>query len=174
MSREYYLNLPLTEEERTSLKAGDKAFISGKVYGMRDQAHKKLIEIIEGKGKLPINLLNSTIFYVGPTPPKPGEKVGAIGPTTSARMDPFTPLLISNGMKVMIGKGRRSKEVIEAIKIYKAIYLVTPGGISAYLSQFVDDVRLVAFPELGPEAIYKLILNRFPTFVGIDTGGNNL
>jgi fumarate hydratase subunit beta len=168
------LNLPLTEEARISLKVGDEVFISGKVYGMRDQAHKKIIEMIKDKEKLPIDLPDSSIFYVGPTPPKPGEKVGAIGPTTSTRMDPFTPLLISMGVRVMIGKGRRNKEVIEAIKIYKAIYLVTPGGISAYLSQFVDNIRLVAFPELGPEAIYELTLNGFPTFVGIDTGGNSL
>ncbi|MGB9682568.1 MAG: FumA C-terminus/TtdB family hydratase beta subunit [bacterium] len=170
----YHLKLPLLREIRDRLNVGDEVFISGRVYGMRDQAHKKIIEMIKEELSLPIVLHEGTIFYVGPTPPKPGEKVGAVGPTTSTRMDPFTPLFISMGIRVMIGKGKRSSEVIEAIKKYKAIYLVTPGGISAYLSQFVDDIRLVAFPELGPEAIYELSLNEFPTFVGIDTGGNSL
>jgi fumarate hydratase subunit beta len=157
-----------------TLKVGDEVFVSGKVYGMRDQAHKKIVEIIESGSRPPIVLSESSIFYVGPTPPKPGEKVGAIGPTTSIRMDPFTPLLISMGVKVMIGKGKRSTDVIEAIKKYKAIYLVTPGGISAYLSQFIEEIKLIAFPELGPEAIYELTLREFPTFVGIDTGGNSI
>lgn len=170
----YHLTLPLSEEDRTKLKVGDEVFISGNVYGMRDQAHKRLVELIsDGKG-IPIELNNSSIFYVGPTEPKPGERVGSIGPTTSSRMDPFTPVLISKGVRIMIGKGRRSKEVIDAIKLYKAIYLVTPGGISPYLRQFILDIKLVAFPDLGPEAIYEIRLENFPTFVGVDTGGNLL
>lgn len=170
----YHLTLPLSEEDRTKLKVGDEVFISGNVYGMRDQAHKRLVRLISEGKEIPIELNNSSIFYVGPTDPKPGEKVGSIGPTTSSRMDPFTPVLISKGVRIMIGKGRRSKEVIDAIKLYKAIYLVTPGGISPYLRQFILDIKLVAFPDLGPEAIYEIRLENFPTFVGVDTGGNLL
>lgn len=170
----YHLTLPLSEEDRTKLKVGDEVFISGNVYGMRDQAHKRLVRLISEGKEIPIELNNSSIFYVGPTEPKPGEKVGSIGPTTSSRMDPFTPVLISKGVRIMIGKGRRSKEVIDAIKLYKAIYLVTPGGISPYLRQFILDIKLVAFPDLGPEAIYEIRLENFPTFVGVDTGGNLL
>ncbi len=170
----YYLTLPLNEEDRIKLKVGDEVFISGNVYGMRDQAHRRLIELISNGRDIPIELSDSSIFYVGPTEPKPGERVGSIGPTTSSRMDPFTPVLISKGVRIMIGKGRRSKEVVDAIRLYKAIYLVTPGGISPYLRQFILDIKLIAFPDLGPEAIYNIRLEKFPTFVGIDTGGNSL
>lgn len=171
---EYHLSLPLKEEERLKLKVGDKVFLTGEVYGMRDQAHKRIVELIERGEPIPIELSDSCIFYVGPTEPKPGEKVGSIGPTTSSRMDPFTPILLSNGVRVIIGKGRRSKDVIEAIKKYKAIYLVAPGGISAYLRRFVLEIKMIAFQDLGPEAIYSLKLKDFPTFVSIDTGGNFL
>jgi len=171
---EYHLSLPLNEEERLRLKIGDKVFLTGEVYGMRDQAHKRIVEMLETGKPIPIELNNSSIFYVGPTEPKPGERIGSIGPTTSSRMDPFTPTLISSGVRVLIGKGRRNKEVIEAIKRYKAIYLVSPGGISAYLRQFVSEMRVIAFYDLGPEAIYSLKLKDFPTFVSIDTGGNFL
>ncbi len=171
---EYHLTLPLKEEERLKLKVGDKVFLTGEVYGMRDQAHKRIVELIEKGKPIPIELSDSCIFYVGPTEPKPGEKVGSIGPTTSSRMDPFTPILISNGVRVIIGKGRRNRDVIEAIKRYKAIYLVTPGGISAYLRRFVLEIKMIAFQDLGPEAIYSLKLKDFPAFVSIDTGGNSL
>ncbi|HOK29355.1 MAG TPA: FumA C-terminus/TtdB family hydratase beta subunit [bacterium] len=170
----YYLSLPLDEEERIKLKVGDEVFVSGNVYGMRDQAHRRLAELISEGRELPVDICNGSIFYVGPTEPKPGEKVGSIGPTTSSRMDPFTPLLISKGVRVLIGKGKRSKEVINAIKLYKSVYLVTPGGISPYLRQFVLYVKPIAFLDLGPEAIYDIKLEKFPTFVGIDTGGNSL
>lgn len=169
-----HLILPLSEEERIKLRVGDEVLISGNVYGMRDQAHRRLLELISNGEDIPLELENSSIFYVGPTEPKPGERVGSIGPTTSSRMDPFTPTLISRGVRIMIGKGRRSKEVIDAIKLYKAIYLITPGGISPYLRQFVVDIKLIAFADLGPEAIYDIRLEKFPTFVGIDTGGNSL
>ncbi|MBC7319974.1 fumarate hydratase C-terminal domain-containing protein [bacterium] len=171
---EYYLSLPLREEERLRLKVGDKVFLTGEVYGMRDQAHKRIVELIERGEPIPIDLVDSCIFYVGPTEPKPGEKVGSIGPTTSSRMDPFTPILISNGVRVIIGKGRRSRDVISAIRKYKALYLVTPGGISAYLRRFVSEIKMIAFQDLGPEAIYSLKLKDFPTFVSIDAGGNFL
>lgn len=171
---EYHLLLPLKEEDIVRLKVGDKVFLTGEAYGMRDQAHKRLLELLERGEDIPIDLKNSCIFYVGPTEPKPGDKVGSIGPTTSTRMDPFTPKLISHGVRVLIGKGRRSRDVIEAIKKYRAIYLVSPGGISAYLRQFVSEIKIVAFQDLGPEAIYILKLEDFPTFVSIDTGGNFL
>ncbi|MGC8971725.1 MAG: FumA C-terminus/TtdB family hydratase beta subunit [bacterium] len=171
---EYHLLLPLKEKDRIKLKAGDKVFLTGEAYGMRDQAHKRLLELLEKGESIPIDLNNSCIFYVGPTEPKPGDKVGSIGPTTSSRMDPFTPLLISHGVRVIVGKGRRSRDVIEAIKKYRAIYLVSPGGVSAYLRQFVSEIKMIAFQDLGPEAIYILKLKNFPTFVGIDTGGNFL
>jgi len=171
---EYHLLLPLKEEDRIRLKAGDKVFLTGEVYGMRDQAHKRILELLERGEDIPIDLNNSCIFYVGPTEAKPGDKVGSIGPTTSSRMDPFTPKLISYGVRVIIGKGRRNKDVIEAIKKYRAVYLVSPGGVSAYLRQFVSEIKIVAFQDLGPEAIYILKLKDFPTFVSIDTGGNFL
>lgn len=163
--RKIEINLPLDEKSMKTLKAGDWLLISGTVYTARDEAHKRLMELIKNRRGLPFELKGSTIYYTGPTPARPGQVVGSIGPTTSSRMDVFTPTLLKLGLKAMIGKGKRSEEVVNAIKKYRAIYFAAVGGAGAYLSQKVTDCKLVAFADLGPEAVYRLQLKDFPAIV---------
>ncbi len=169
-----YLAIPLTDEVIVDLKAGDEAFLNGFIYTARDAAHKKLIELINQDALLPFPLEGQIIYYVGPTPAPPGMVIGAAGPTTSSRLDPYTPTLLKAGLKGMIGKGKRNKEVIDAIKKYKAIYFVAIGGAGALLSKCIYEAKLIAYPELGPEAIYKLKVRDLPVFVGNDIYGNDL
>lgn len=169
-----YLTTPLTDEVINDLKAGDEAFLNGIIYTARDAAHKKLIELINQDAFLPFPLEGQIIYYVGPTPAPPGMVIGAAGPTTSSRLDPYTPTLLKAGLKGMIGKGKRNKEVIDAIKKYKAIYFVAIGGAGALLSKCIYEAKLIAYPELGPEAIYKLKVRDLPLFVGNDIYGNDL
>lgn len=157
-----------------NLKAGDKFFFSGVVYTARDQAHKRLVEAIKKGRRPPIDLRGQLIYYCGPTKTPKGKIIGSCGPTTSSRMDEFTPTLLKAGLKGMIGKGRRSKEVIAAIKKYKAVYFLTYAGSGALLSKYVQRKQLVAYPDLGPEAIYKLEVKNFPLIVGIDAAGRNI
>lgn len=145
----------------------NKVEISGELYIARDQAHKKLVELIKKGKELPFQLEGQIIYYCGPTPERKGEIIGSAGPTTSKRMDPFTPILLEHGLKGMIGKGPRSKEVMDAIKKYDAVYFVTYGGAGAYLRQFILKNELVAYPELGPEAIRKITVKNFPAYVWI-------
>jgi len=166
--------LPLTEKTIRKLKAGDEIELSGTVYTARDRAHQRLIATLKKRKKPPIPLANQVIYYTGPTAARPDWAIGSCGPTTSSRMDAFTPLLLSKGVKAMIGKGDRSPEVIEAIKRHRAIYLVTPGGIGALLSQKVHTAEIVAYKDLGPEAIYKLQIRAFPATVAIDWRGKNI
>ena len=168
------LILPLTNEKIERLKAGDEILISGKIYTARDQAHKRFIEMQKSGKKLPIDLKRATIYYCGPTKTKPGKIVGSCGPTTSSRMDSFTPALLKAGLRGMIGKGSRSKEIVEAIKRYKAVYFVAIGGAGAYLSKKVKKAAVAAFKDLGPEAVYALEVKDFPVIVGIDSGGRKL
>jgi len=168
------LNLPLTDEEISNLKAGESLLLSGKVYTARDAVHKILAELIKNKRKPPIQIKGITIYYAGPTPTPPHRVIGSCGPTTSARMDVFTPILLKEGLKAMIGKGRRSREVKEAIKKYKAVYLLAPAGCGALLSKCVIRKRLIAYKELGPEAIYELEVRDFPVIVGMDSNGNSV
>lgn len=168
------LTTPLTEEKARSLAAGDKISITGVIYTGRDAAHKKLAETISRGEKPPVDLRDQIIYYVGPCPPKPGWAIGSAGPTTSYRMDPYAPLLMETaGLRGMIGKGLRAPEVVAAMKRHGAVYLVALGGAGALLAQRIKKAEIVAYPELGPEAIYRLEVVDFPVIVGIDAAGRD-
>jgi fumarate hydratase subunit beta len=158
----------------TDLRVGDRFFLSGIIYTARDQAHKRLVEAIKSGKKLPIDLKGQVIYYCGPTATPKRKVIGACGPTTSSRMDKFTPALLKAGLKGMIGKGGRAAEVIQAIKKYQAVYFLTYAGCGALLSQYVRKAVPVAYKELGPEAIYRLEVRDFPLIVGIDSAGRSI
>lgn len=166
--------LPLTEDVLSSLKIGDELLLSGTIYTARDAAHKRLYELISKNKKLPIDIDGAVIYYCGPAPAKKNKPIGSCGPTTSKRMDAFTPALLSKGMAAMIGKGRRSKDVIASIKKNKGVYLIAIGGAGAYLADKVKRSELICYEDLGPEAIYKLWVEDFPVVVGIDSKGNSI
>lgn len=168
------IHTPLNDKVVRSLKAGDEISFSGTVLTARDAAHKRLSDIIKKKGRIPISLEGAVIYYCGPTPPAPRKVIGSCGPTTSARMDPFTPQLLKMGVAGMIGKGKRSDEVKRAIKKHKAVYFLATGGIGALLATKVKKAKAVLFRELGPEAVYKLEVKDFPLIVGIDTKGRDV
>ncbi|MEN2986245.1 MAG: Fe-S-containing hydro-lyase [Thermodesulfovibrionaceae bacterium] len=168
------IQTPLTDEVIETLKVGDIVLINGYVYTARDAAHKRLIELIEMDAPLPIPLNGQIIYYVGPTPAPEGKVIGSAGPTTSSRMDPYTPLLLSLGLKGMIGKGKRSKEVKDAIKKYKAVYFLATGGAGAFLSRHIVSVEEIAFSELLAESIKKLLFKDFPAIVAIDCHGGDI
>ena len=168
------INTPLAKEEIKKLKAGQQVLLSGIIYTARDQAHKRLVEAINENKKTPVDLKGQVIYYCGPAPTPKGKVIGSSGPTTSSRMDEFTPALLKKGVLAMIGKGRRSRQVIQAIKKYKAIYFLTYAGCGALLSKYVKKNEPVAYQDLGPEAIYKLEVRDFPLIVGIDTRGNDI
>jgi fumarate hydratase subunit beta len=161
------------EEDIRKLKVGDEVLISGKILTARDQAHKKLVEIIGKEEKLPVDLKGALIYYTGPSPTPEGKIVGSIGPTTSKRMDRLTIPLLKFGLKATMGKGERSDEIVNLFKEYKVVYFITYGGCGAYLSQFVKEIKVLCFEELGPEAIYQLCIKDFPAIVGIDIYGND-
>ncbi|MCK9266660.1 FumA C-terminus/TtdB family hydratase beta subunit [bacterium] len=165
---------PVRDYSFDDLCVGDEVTISGCLYVARDAAHKKLIEAIEGNEVLPIPIENNLIYYMGPSPAPEGTVIGSCGPTTSIRMDAYTVALLEKGLKATMGKGVRGDAMAVACKKYGAIYLVTYGGCGAYLRQFVTKMEVVAYPDLGPEAIFKLNIENFPAIVGIDTKGNNL
>lgn len=168
------IDLPLTEEQIANLKAGDNVLLSGIIYTARDAAHGRLVKLIEEKEKLPIELKDAVIYYVGPTPEKPGQVIGSAGPTTSYRMDKYTPILLDLGLKGMIGKGERSEEVIEGIKKNKAIYFGAIGGAGALISKCIISSEIVAYEDLGAEAIRRLEVKDMTLTVIIDSKGNNL
>ncbi|MDR3071563.1 MAG: FumA C-terminus/TtdB family hydratase beta subunit [Endomicrobium sp.] len=156
------------------LKAGQRVLFSGTIYTARDVAHERIVSILADSGKLPFDLNGSAIYYCGPTPAKPGEIIGACGPTTSSRMDIFTPKLLKEGVKVLIGKGNRSNDVVDSVKNNGAIYFVATGGVGALISKTVQKADLIAFKDLGPEAIYKLEVKDMSLIVAIDSHGNNI
>ena len=168
------ITTPLTDEVIASLKAGDEVLLSGIIYTARDVAHRRLYDSLLKGEKLPIDLSQAVLFYAAPTPAPPKKVIGSIGPTTSYRMDYFTPKLIENGLRAMIGKGNRSPEVIEAIKNHKAVYFGAIGGIAALMSQCVKKVEIIAYEDLGPEAIRKLTVIKLPVIVINDTAGHDL
>ncbi len=168
------LSLPLDKKEISKLKAGDILFLSGPLYTARDAAHKKLVSMIKNGEKLPIELEGETIYYAGPCPARPGEIIGSAGPTTSGRMDRYAPLLLKNGLVGMIGKGKRTKEVTETIIETKGIYLGATGGAGALISQCIKKAEVVAFLELGTEAIRRIYVENFPVIVLTDSLGNDL
>lgn len=165
---------PLTEEVASLLKAGDEVFITGIIYAARDAAHKKLFDLIKEGKKLPFDIKGQIVYYVGPSPAKPGQPIGSAGPTTSERMDAYTPLLLENGLKGMIGKGFRSKEVKESLVKEKGVYFAAIGGAGALLAKAIKGSRVIAYEELGPEAIRELIVEDFPAIVINDIYGGDL
>ncbi len=174
MSQVHYLETPLTDEDVMNLKAGDIVYLSGTIFTARDAAHKRLVDLIENKEELPFPLQGAVIYFVGPTPPKPGEPIGSAGPTTSYRMDSYSPTLIKYGLKGMIGKGKRNQEVRDACKEYKAVYFGATGGAGALLGKLIKDAKVIAYEELGPEAIRMLKVENFPVTVINDAYGNDL
>ena len=171
---EHHLETPVTDEVIEKLKAGDRVFITGYLYTGRDSAHKKLIELIQDGKELPIDVKGQFIYYVGPTPARPGNPIGSAGPTTSYRMDSFAPILHSLGLKGTIGKGSRSEEVKESLRKYKAVYLAAVGGAGALISKSIEGSEVIAYPELGPEAIRKVKVKDFPCIVINDMYGGDL
>lgn len=168
------IKVPLNKSEISKLKTGEHVLLSGTIYTARDAAHKRMIESLENGEGLPIDINGQVIYYVGPTPAKPGQIIGSAGPTTSSRMDIYTPKLLDAGLKGMIGKGKRSGEVVEAIKKYGAVYFAAAGGAGALLSKKIKKAEVVAYDDLGPEAIYRLELENFPVVVINDIHGNDL
>lgn len=168
------ITTPLTAEKVKDLKAGDSILLSGTIYTARDAAHKRLVELLESGEDLPIDVKDSIIYYVGPTPTKPGMAFGSAGPTTSYRMDAYTPQLLEKGLKGMIGKGLRSGNVIESMKEHTAVYFAAIGGAAALIGKCVKASELVAYEDLGAEAIRKLEVVDLPLVVVIDSEGNNL
>lgn len=168
------INTPLDEVSILKLRAGDRVFIQGTIYTARDAAHSKLKTLIEKKEELPVELAGQIIYYVGPTPAPEGKIIGSAGPTTSTRMDIVTPLLLEMGLKGMIGKGDRSESVVESIIRNKCIYFAAIGGAGALIANSIIKSEVIAFPELGTEAIRRLTVKDFPAIVAIDAYGNNL
>ena len=168
------ITLPLSEKIVETLQVGEAVLLSGTMYTGRDAAHKKLYELLQAGRELPVELRGELIYYAGPAPARPGEVIGPVGPTSSYRMDKFTPALLEYGMKGMIGKGRRTKEVIESIVKNKAIYFVAIGGAAALLAEQVKSAEIVCYEELGTESIMKLKVEKFPVFVGVDSKGNSI
>ena len=169
-----HIKSPLTKKIRSKLKCGEEILFSGILYTARDAAHKKLTRLLTENKKLPFDIKETVIYYAGPTPTSRGKGFGSCGPTTSSRMDSFTKALLRKGLAGMIGKGRRSKEVKNAIKKHRAIYFLTIGGAGAYLAKRIKSAKVVTFKELGPEAIYKLEVKDFPLVIGIDSTGRDI
>ncbi len=168
------IQTPFTREDARSLKAGDTCLITGVIYTARDAAHKRLCELVAQGKELPMDMQNAIIYFVGPTPAKPGQAIGSAGPTTSYRMDAYSPALIAIGQTGMIGKGKRNAEVIAAMKEYGAVYFGATGGCGALLSKCIKKAEIVAYEDLGAEAIRRLEVEDFPVTVIIDSEGNNL
>jgi len=174
MSEPLRLRTPLNDADVERLKVGDRVLINGIIYAGRDAAHKRLFDLLKGGKSLPFDIKGQIIYYVGPTPPKPGQVFGSAGPTTSYRMDAYSPSLMERGLKGMIGKGMRSNAVKEAMKKYKAIYFAATGGAGALLAKRVKKAEIVAYEDLGPEAIRRLEVEDLPVIVVNDVRGNDL
>lgn len=168
------LQAPLKKEDIADLRVGDEVLIQGTVYAARDAAHKKIVEAIEENKEIPFDLKGQIIYYVGPCPAPPGRVIGSAGPTTSGRMDSYTPTLLEKGLKAMIGKGQRDKQVVESIKKHGAVYLAAVGGAGVYLAKRIKETEIIAYPELGPEALRKMEFVDFPCIVAIDALGNDI
>ena len=168
-----YIQTPITEEITSDLKSGDYVYITGTMYVARDAAHKRMIETLEKGENLPIEIKDSTIYYMGPSPAREGRPIGSAGPTTATRMDKYAPTLLDLGQKAMIGKGKRSKEVVDAIIRNKAVYFAAVGGAGALLSKCITKSEVVCYEDLGAEAILKIEVKDFPVIVIIDSQGNN-
>lgn len=168
------IKAPISKEKIKSLKAGEYVYITGKIYTARDAAHQRMFEAINKGNNPPFEINNNIIYYMGPSPAREGNVIGSAGPTTSSRMDKYTPLLLDHGLKGMIGKGKRSKEVIDAIIRNKAVYFAAVGGAGALLSKAIIKSTMIAYDDLGTEAIRELEVENFPVIVVVDSDGNNL
>ncbi|MDD5643124.1 MAG: Fe-S-containing hydro-lyase [Syntrophales bacterium] len=174
MSKTVKLTPPLTDKDVEGLEIGDKVLITGVIYTARDAAHKRLVDMLAAGQELPVDFKGQILYYVGPSPASPGRVIGAAGPTTAYRMDSYTFTMLELGLKAMIGKGKRAPEVIAAIQQYKAVYLGATGGAGALISQCIKKAEVVAFPELGPEAVHRLEVEDLPTIVINDCQGRDL
>jgi fumarate hydratase subunit beta len=168
------VELPLTIDSVRKLKAGDSVLISGQLYTARDAAHKRLVDLIDAGKELPFDLRDQTIYYVGPAPSRPGQIINSAGPTTSYRMDPYAPVLIENGLRGMIGKGERGSEVVAAMKEFGAVYFAAVGGAAALIAQTIKECEVIAYEDLGAEAIRRMRVQDFPAVVAQDCHGGNL
>jgi fumarate hydratase subunit beta len=171
---EVRITTPLTEEDVVQMKIGDHVLVNGTIYTARDAAHNRMIQTLDAGGELPIDIRGQLIYYTGPTPARPGHASGAIGPTTSMRMDPFTPRLLEAGLKACMGKGNRGPEVQEALKKNRCVYLMAVGGAGAMLSQFIKSIEVVAYEDLGTESLKRLVVEDFPAVVMDDSEGRDL
>ena len=171
---EKHLKLPLSKEDIVNIKAGDMVFLTGEIYTARDAAHKRIYESIQRNEELPIKIEGSILYYMGPSPARPGKAIGSAGPTTASRMDKYTPILLDMGLSAMIGKGKRSPEVKQAMIKNKAVYFAAIGGAGALLSKAITRSEIIAYEDLGTEAIRKLWIESFPVIVVIDSEGNDL
>ena len=169
-----YLNSPVNPEEVKKLRIGDEVYITGTIYTGRDAAHKRLCELLDKKESLPVDVNNAIIYYVGPTPAKPGRAIGSAGPTSSYRMDPYSEQLLKEGLKIMIGKGPRSKDFKESLPKYGAVYLSAIGGAASQISESVKKCEVIAYEDLGAEAIHRLEVENFYAIVTYDSEGNDL
>ncbi|MGB9598117.1 MAG: Fe-S-containing hydro-lyase [Candidatus Poribacteria bacterium] len=174
MNQGIKLTTPLTDKDVAKLNVGDRVFISGIIYTARDAAHKRIVETINSGKESPFDLKGQIIYYAGPSPAKPNAIIGSCGPTTSSRMDAYTPKLLEYGLKGMIGKGKRSEEVRVAIMKNKAVYFSAVGGVAALLSKTIIESEVIAYPDLEPESVRKLIVKNFPVIVAIDVYGNDI
>lgn len=174
MNKEYFLMTPLDDDIVAKLHAGDKVYLSGVLYTARDIAHKRLVELLKNNKALPFDINGAIIYYTGPAPTKPGHTIGSCGPTTSYRMDDYTEDLLQVGLKGMIGKGERNSEVALALKKHVAVYFAATGGAGALYSKVIKDSEIIAYDDLGPEAIRKLTVENFPVIVAQDCHGNNI
>ncbi|MCD8134006.1 MAG: Fe-S-containing hydro-lyase [Clostridiales bacterium] len=169
-----YIHTPITKEITADLKAGDYVYITGTLYVARDAAHKRMMEVLDRGEEMPIDIQDSTIYYMGPSPAREGRPIGSAGPTTASRMDKYAPRLLDLGEKAMIGKGKRSKEVVDAMIRNQAVYFAAVGGAGALLSKRIVKSEIVCYEDLGAEAIRKIEVENFPVIVVIDAQGNNL
>jgi hydro-lyases, Fe-S type, tartrate/fumarate subfamily, beta region len=169
-----YITTPLITEKVEELQAGDYVYITGIIYTARDAAHKRMYDTMKEGNEIPFNLRDNIIYYLGPTPEREGQVIGSAGPTTSSRMDKYTPLLLDNGLKGMIGKGKRNKDVIDSMIKNKSVYFAAVGGAGALLSKRIKASKVIAYDDLGTEAIRELYVENFPVIVVIDSKGNNL
>lgn len=168
-----HIHTPITEEITKDLKAGDYVYLSGTIYTARDAAHKRMDETLDKGEQLPVNMTDATIYYMGPSPAREGQVIGSAGPTTASRMDKYTPRLLDLGLKAMIGKGKRSPEVVEAIVRNHAVYFAAVGGAGALISKCIKKAQILCYEDLGTEAIRELVVEDFPMVVVIDAKGNN-
>ena len=172
MDRE--IQLPITKEDVATLKAGDYVYLTGEMYVARDAAHKRLMELIKEEKELPINLDQATIYYMGPSPAREGRPIGSAGPTTASRMDKYTPALLNLGLRAMVGKGKRSEDVLQSIQKNGAVYFAAIGGAGAILSKCIVKSEILCYEDLGAEAIRKIYVENFPVIVVADCYGNDL